>query len=100
MSDSPPTVSLNERPHLSLSASDIQAIPLIHQAIEQDPENSRNQCLLSQALLSTGSLHFAEKAAREAIRLAPDDELGYRLRALVLRAQHRFPDDCLGGEVP
>ena len=93
-----PTISLNERPLLSLSAATPKRFRCFTRQSNRILRTAETSVCFSQALLSTGSLHYAEKAAQEAIRLAPDDKSGYRLRALVLRAQHRFPDAIASAE--
>ena len=65
------------------------ALPLLHQAIAEDPQNANARCLLSLALLRERRYGEAEEAARAAIAVAPQFSGGYALRALALRALQR-----------
>ena len=68
------------------------AIPLLHQAIAQDPQDERARCLLGLAFLQEGKYWLAEEAARGAIAVAPEHGSGYALRALALKEMQLRPD--------
>ena len=61
-----------------------EALPLIGEAIAQEPQNARYRCILSLALLRVGNVSAAELAARDAIGLDPEMEWAHRLRAQAL----------------
>ena len=57
------------------------AIPLLHQAIAEDPRRPGARCLLGLALLREGQYWHAGEAARDAIAAAPEHGRGWSLRA-------------------
>jgi tetratricopeptide (TPR) repeat protein len=68
------------------------AIPLLHQAIAQDPQNDQARCLLSVALFRERQYWHAEEAARGAIAAAPEHGWGWALRAVALKEMQLRPD--------
>ena len=69
-----------------------EALPLLHQAIAQDPQNEQARYLLSLAFLKLGKYWDADAAARAAIAVAPEHGWGYSLRALALKAMNHRPE--------
>ena len=65
------------------------ALPLLHQAIAQDPDDLNARCLLGLALMREGRWQEAETAARDAIAVAPAHGRAHSLRAYALKALNR-----------
>ncbi|MFZ2032839.1 MAG: tetratricopeptide repeat protein, partial [Candidatus Dormiibacterota bacterium] len=65
------------------------ALPLLHQAIAQDPDDLNARCLLGLALMREGRWQEAEIAARDAIAVAPAHGRAHSLRAYTLKALNR-----------
>jgi len=65
------------------------AVPLLSRVLAEEPENPTACCTLAQAYIDLEAYRAALRFTERAILVAPEDEAGHRLQAVVLNALER-----------